>query len=108
MLLCLWKAEINEYAITQVLRDKSVVLTDRPNAGIAVLAQQANNILWIQIPAERSGADKVDENDSDLAAFYRRHGLKGRVALRRCNCRRSSRTPQLCRSSNEFAAVTER
>jgi hypothetical protein len=108
MLLCLWKAEIHEYAITQVLRDKSIVFADRSYAGVAVLAQQADDVLWIQIPAERGGADQVYENDSDLAALYRRYGLKGRVPLRRCNSRRSCHSPQLRHGRNEFAAATER
>ena len=42
-----WKAEIHEYAVTQVLRDKSIVFGNHRRAGVPVLPQQLNKVLWI-------------------------------------------------------------
>jgi len=47
VLLRLWKAEIHEYAVAQVLRDKSIVFGNHRRTGVPVLPQQPNEVLWI-------------------------------------------------------------
>src|ERR1700691_1190005 len=47
VLLRLGKAEIHEDAVTQVLRDKSIVFGTHRRAGVAPLPQQLNKVLWI-------------------------------------------------------------
>ena len=105
MLLRLWKAEIDQDAVAQILRDKSIIFADHRDAGLAILTQQPDQVLRIQLPSERGGADQVYEYDGDLATLDLRW-LRSRLTLRRCNRRRGR--PKLGSGGNEFTAVTER
>ena len=88
VLLRLWKAEIHDYAVTEVLRDKSIVFANHRHAGVPVLAQQTDQVLRIQLPAERGRSHEIYENDGELAALDRAGASwSTRLDLRRCDCR---------------------
>jgi hypothetical protein len=108
VLLRMRKTEIHEDAITQVLRDISVVFSDRRHTGLAVLAQQTDQIFRIQFSPKYRRPHEVDEDHGELAALGRAGGLDGRLDLRRCNCGCGRCPAKLRRSGKEFTAVTER
>ena len=78
------KAKIHQYSVAQVLRNISVIFANRGNAGVPILAQQADKVFGIQLASERGRAHQIDEYDGDLAALDRRRGLTGWLDLRRC------------------------
>ena len=69
------KAKIHQYSVAQILRDISVIFADRGNAGVPILAQQADEVFGIQLASERGRAHEIDEYDGDLAALDQRRGL---------------------------------
>jgi hypothetical protein len=64
-------AEVNEFAITHIFRDKSIKSGDRLGDAFVVRADHGAQIFGVHAGGERSRTDEVGEHHGNLPAFGR-------------------------------------
>jgi len=70
----LWIAEVDEQAVTQMLRDMSLEAIDNLATGFLVRAYHLAQILWIQLLRQLSRTHQVAEHHGQLPALgFGRH-----------------------------------
>src|SRR5262249_25561091 len=106
VLLRMWKAEIDEYAVAEVLRDVPIMPGDGGLAGFAVLSQQDDEVFGIKFSPERRRSNQIDERHCELASFSRRR--RSSLSHRGRSLRRERRLSKLRCCSQKFASVTQR
>src|SRR5215831_19987524 len=77
-------AKVDQQAITEILRDVSVITRNHPGAGVLIGLYHLAQVFWVELAGKCCGVDQVTEQHGELAALgmrWRASGWWGRAGL---------------------------